>query len=68
VIGETTFTGREELIGKTATVREALAPQGTIFFKGELWTAFSEEGEIKAGEEVSIKRLDGLTLYVTRKK
>jgi len=61
-------TGREELIGKTATVREALAPQGTIFFKGELWTAFSEEGEIKAGEEVSIKRLDGLTLYVTRKK
>jgi membrane-bound serine protease (ClpP class) len=61
-------TGREELIGKTATVREALAPQGTVFFKGELWTAISEEGEVKAGEEVSIKRLDGLTLYVTRKK
>jgi membrane-bound serine protease (ClpP class) len=61
-------TGREELIGKTAMVREALAPQGTIFFKGELWTAVSEEGEIKTGEEVSIKRLDGLTLYVTRKK
>ena len=61
-------TGREELIGKTAMVREALAPQGTIFFKGELWTAISEEGEIKTGEEVSIKRLDGLTLYVTRKK
>ena len=61
-------TGREELIGKTAMVREALAPQGTIFFKGELWTAISEEGEIKAGEEVSIKRLDGLTLYVSRKK
>jgi len=61
-------TGREELIGKTATVREALAPQGTVFFKGELWTAISEEGEVKTGEEVSIKRLDGLTLYVTRKK
>ena len=61
-------TGREELIGKTAIVREALAPQGTIFFKGELWTAVSEEGEIKVGEEVFIKRLDGLTLYVTRKK
>jgi membrane-bound serine protease (ClpP class) len=61
-------TGREELIGKTATVREDLTPQGTVFFKGELWTAISENGEIKVGEEVSIKRLDGLTLYVTRKK
>jgi membrane-bound serine protease (ClpP class) len=61
-------TGREELIGKTATVKEALNPQGTVFFKGELWMAVSEDGEIKVGEEVTIKRLDGLTLYVTRKK
>jgi len=61
-------TGREELIGKTATVKEALNPQGTVFFKGEHWTAISEDGEIKVGEEVTIKKLDGLTLYVTRKK
>lgn len=61
-------TGREELIGKTATVKEALNPQGMVFFKGERWTAVSEDGEIKVGEEVTIKRLDGLTLYVTRKK
>jgi membrane-bound serine protease (ClpP class) len=61
-------TGREELIGKTATVKEVLNPQGMVFFKGERWTAVSEDGEIKAGEEVTIKKLDGLTLYVTRKK
>ena len=61
-------TGREELIGKTATVKEALNPQGMVFFKGERWMAVSEEGEIKVGEEVTIQRLDGLTLYVTRKK
>jgi membrane-bound serine protease (ClpP class) len=61
-------TGKEELIGKTATVKEALNPQGTVFFKGERWTAISEDGEIKVGEEVIIKKLDGLTLYVTRKK
>jgi membrane-bound serine protease (ClpP class) len=61
-------TGREELIGKTAIVKEALNPEGTIFYKGERWTAISEEGEIKVGEEVTIKRLDGLTLYVTKKK
>jgi membrane-bound serine protease (ClpP class) len=61
-------TGREELIGKTATVKETLNPQGMVFFRGERWTAVSEDGEIKVGEEVTIKRLDGLTLYVTRKK
>jgi membrane-bound serine protease (ClpP class) len=61
-------TGREELIGKTALVKQALNPEGMVFFKGEHWEAISEEGEIKVGETVVIKRLDGLTLYVERKK
>jgi len=60
-------TGREELIGKTAVVREALEPEGAVFFKGELWTAVSEKGRVKPGEEVIINKVDGLTLYVTRK-
>lgn len=60
-------TGREELIGKTATVKVALNPEGTVFFKGERWAAISEEGPVKPGEEVIIKKLDGLTLYVTKK-
>jgi membrane-bound serine protease (ClpP class) len=60
-------TGREDLIGKTATVKVALNPEGTVFFKGEHWTAISESGEVKPGEEVVIKRIDGLTLYVTKK-
>jgi len=61
-------TGREELIGKTAVVKEELEPEGTVFFKGELWTAISEKGKVKAGEEVIVKRVDGLTLYVTKKE
>jgi membrane-bound ClpP family serine protease len=60
-------TGREELIGKTAVVKVALEPEGEVMFKGELWTAVSEKGRVKPGEEVSINRVDGLTLYVTRK-
>jgi len=60
-------TGREELIGKTALVKVALAPEGEVFFKGELWTAVSEKGRVKPGEEVIINKVDGLTLYVTRK-
>jgi membrane-bound serine protease (ClpP class) len=61
-------TGREELIGKTATVKVALNPEGTVFFKGERWSAISEEGSVSPGEEVIIKRLDGLMLYVTKKQ
>ncbi|MFH1003143.1 MAG: nodulation protein NfeD [Chloroflexota bacterium] len=60
-------TGREELAGKTATVRVALAPVGTVLFKGELWTAVSEAGRIEPGEEVIITRVDGLKLRVTKK-
>jgi membrane-bound serine protease (ClpP class) len=60
-------TGREELVGKTALVKEALKPEGTIFFKGERWTAISEKEQVEVGEEVIINAVDGLTLYVTRK-
>jgi membrane-bound serine protease (ClpP class) len=62
------YTGREELIGKTAVVKVALNPEGTVFYKGERWTAISQSGELKAGEEVIINRVDGLVLYVVKKK
>ncbi|MFC1941762.1 nodulation protein NfeD [Chloroflexota bacterium] len=60
-------TGWEDLIGKTAIVKATLNPEGTIFIKGERWAAISEEGTVKAGEEVVIKKIDGLTLYITKK-
>jgi len=60
-------TGREELLGKTAVVKVPLEPEGEVMFKGELWTAVAEKGKVKAGEEVIINRVDGLTLHVTRK-
>ena len=60
-------TGREELISKTALVREVLAPEGTVFYKGELWSANSSAGRIESGEEVIITKVDGLILHVTKK-
>ena len=60
-------TGKEELIGKTALVKVALDPEGTVFFKGERWSAVSEEGRVKPGEEVIITKVDGLKLLVTKK-
>ena len=61
-------TGREELIGKTAVVKVALNPEGTVFFKGERWAAISEADQIDVGSEVTINKIDGLTLYVTKKQ
>jgi membrane-bound serine protease (ClpP class) len=61
-------TGREELVGKTALVKVALKPEGTVFFRGERWKAVSEDKEIKPGEEVVIDSVDGLLLHVSRKK
>ena len=61
-------TGREELIGKTAVVKESLKPEGTVFFKGERWSAVSEVGDIKKGEEVVIDSVDGLILHVSKKQ
>jgi membrane-bound serine protease (ClpP class) len=60
-------TGREELIGKTAVVKVALEPEGTVFLKGERWTAVSETGRVEPEETVIITKMDGLKLYVTKK-
>jgi len=61
-------TGREELVGKRAVVKEALDPEGTVFYKGERWAAISEKDRIEAGEEVIITVVDGLTLHVMRRQ
>ena len=60
-------TGREELIGKTAVVKTTLNPEGTVFYKGERWTAISDGDRVEPKEEVIITKIDGLTLHVVRK-
>ena len=60
--------GTEELVGRTAEVRVALDPKGTVFVEGEQWTAVSESGRVDPGEEVTITRVDSLRLYVARKQ
>jgi len=56
--------GSEDLIGKTAKVRSELQPEGTVFIRGELWAAVSEEGHVEPGEEVTITGVDNLVLSV----
>ena len=60
-------TGWEELIGKPAVVKATLSPEGMVLFRGERWKAVSEEGTIKPGQEVTINKVDNLTLHVSKK-
>jgi len=60
--------GREDLIGKTAEVKTALNPKGTVFIQGERWATISETGRVEPGEEVTITKVDGLKLWVTKKQ
>jgi membrane-bound serine protease (ClpP class) len=55
--------GQEGLVGQVGTARTRLAPEGTAFVHGELWTARSAT-PIEAGERVRVTGLDGLVLVV----
>jgi len=59
--------GVEDMIGKEAVVQTTLDPKGTVLAEGELWTAIAEDSKIEAGEEVTITKIEGLKLWVTRK-
>jgi membrane-bound serine protease (ClpP class) len=59
--------GREELVGKLATVEIALEPKGVVLVEGERWTAIIEDGKAEPVEEVIITKVEGLRLIVTRK-
>lgn len=59
-------TGREDMVGRVARVRRALDPEGQVFVEGEIWQARSLSGPVAVGEDVVIKRVEGLHLLVER--
>jgi membrane-bound serine protease (ClpP class) len=56
-------TGAEALVGRTAVVATPLRPTGQVHIAGELWAARSEAGA-DPGDEVVVRSVDGLTLFV----
>jgi membrane-bound serine protease (ClpP class) len=56
-LGRPPATGTEGLIGKTATVRERLGPEGQVMVSGEI---------LEPGAQVRIVAVDGLTLKVAK--
>jgi len=60
-------TGAEALVGKVAVTKTPLAPQGLVLVDGEHWTAIVDDGQVEPGKEVTITKLEGLKLIVTKK-
>jgi len=59
------LTGYEHYIGQVASVRQALNPNGRVWFEGQNWNATTKSGRtIDEGEKVRVIGLDGLTLIV----
>jgi membrane-bound serine protease (ClpP class) len=51
-------TGSSELLGQVGVVREALAPIGIVFVRGELWRARSNGKPVEPGTTVKVDRID----------
>ena len=60
--------GREELIGRVAEVTALMEPKGMVRIEGEQWAAILEKGRAEPGEEVTITKVEGLKLRVTKKE
>ena len=59
--------GREDLVGRTASVVVALEPKGVVLVDGERWTATIDNGKAEPEEEVIVSKVEGLKLIVTKK-
>lgn len=57
--------GVGEMLGMIGRAQSSLAPEGTVFVRGENWTARADE-PIRAGERVEIVAVEGLRLRVRR--
>jgi membrane-bound serine protease (ClpP class) len=66
VRGRPPATGREALVGQIAEVRRAIDPEGMVYVGGALWSAWSDEGPLPAGELVEVAGIENLRLYVRR--
>jgi membrane-bound serine protease (ClpP class) len=60
-------TGTSGMIGLMGRAETAIAPEGTVFVRGELWRARSRMS-VSRGENVRVTSIEGLTLDVEAEK
>lgn len=61
-------TGREGLVGQMAVALSEIDTTGEVSLEGERWKVEVEEGKVQPGEQVVVKRVQGLKLWVTKVK
>ena len=59
-------TGVHAMIGSKGEAITLIDPDGMIKINGEMWNAISLSGKISSGENVIVKEIKDLTLYVER--
>jgi membrane-bound serine protease (ClpP class) len=60
--------GLPDMVGAKGRVVSALAPEGTVRIKGELWEARAEGRRVNAGADVIVVGQEGLKLIVRRER
>ena len=60
-------TGPDSIVGSTGTVETILQSEVYVRVQGELWKASCPGSELKAGDEVTVTAIDGLSLTVRKK-
>jgi len=62
-------TGKQGLIGQTATAISTIKRKGKVSCHGEIWTAYNTKKHIiKKGDEVKVVKVEGLKLFVEKDK
>lgn len=59
-------TGSKIMVGKTGEAMNLINPAGMVKVNGEMWSAESLVGRIDAGENIIVKEIKDLTLYVEK--
>lgn len=59
-------TGEKGMIGLMGEARSDLDPEGSVYIRGEYWTAVAASGKIKNGTKVKVVDMDGMTLKVEK--
>jgi membrane-bound serine protease (ClpP class) len=58
-------TGQQGMIGSIGEARTEIDPEGKVFVQGELWNAHSAT-HVRIGEQVMVKKIEGLELEVEK--
>jgi membrane-bound serine protease (ClpP class) len=65
--GSKVVTGEEGMIGEPGVATTDVSPTGTVFVRGEYWSATSED-EIPKGAEIEVVSVSRMTLTVKSKQ